>query len=97
MDNYNIIQEIDNIEIASSVKCNVEYLHNYIVASHNNFTTLTQNIRSIYKNFDDLQVTLTQLKCEVDLIILTECRLNQAKSIPVLSNYNSFQTTNLLN
>lgn len=54
-------------------------------------------MRSIYKNFDDLQVTLSQLHLEVDIMILTECRLDSVKNIPVLNNYTSYQTAKNLN
>lgn len=62
-----------------------------------NFSVISQNIRSIYRNFDDLQTSISSLEFKVDAIILTECHLNVDKSIPQLDNHNSFVTTNHLN
>jgi hypothetical protein len=57
----------------------------------------TQNIRSIHKNFNDLQLNLALLNYELDILILTECWLNPSKNIPQLFNYTSFQTENHIN
>ena len=54
-------------------------------------------IRSIYKNIDDLQVTLLQLTYDFDVLIFTECRLHIIKAVPYLINYTSYQTQNVLN
>lgn len=97
MDSFDTLIEIDSIHNAESVKCDIQdfkiktenFIHNLIIA--------TQNIRSIYKNLDDLLVTLLLLTHEVDILILTECRLHSAKYIPQITNYVAYQTTNLLN
>lgn len=93
-----IIQELDSIHIIShSVKCNIQDLPNHRSRlSRHNFSVITQNITSVYKNLDDLQVNLSELNFEVDILILTECRLVPNKQIPLIHNYTSYQTTKLL-
>lgn len=96
MDNHlNTLWELDNTEISNSKIIDIEEFSNYV--EQNNFTVLTQNIRSIYSNFDDLQVNLQQMNHDVDVMILTECRLNNSKRLPLLRNYSSYHTTNQLN
>lgn len=98
MDNtLNVIKEIDETEIINSIKCDIDDLPFHIKCNSQDFSIITQNIRSIYKNIDDLQVTLSTLTNDIDIIILTECRLNVNKPIPCITNYISFQTSNLLN
>lgn len=89
--------ELDNTEIANSIITNIEHVHNYIQQENSNFTVLTQNIRSIYSNFDDLQVNLSQLQHDSDVLILTECRLNYNRQLPLLNNYTSYYTKSQLN
>lgn len=98
IDNLNTIQELDSLQICEAFKCNIQEIDQYISSStHNNLIVITQNIRSIYRNFDDLQVTLSQLNYEVDILILTECRLDSNKQLPLLNNYTSFQSYSMLN
>ncbi|CAH2088401.1 unnamed protein product [Euphydryas editha] len=98
MDSHLTAQELDCIQVARSGKYNIQDFINLSNGSScNNFTVLTQNIRSIYKNFDDLQVTLAQLQYEADILILTESRINLNKHLPLLNNYTSYQTTRLQN
>lgn len=50
----------------------------------NDSTILTQNIRSVYKNIEDLELNLYRFKVDVDVVILTKCRLKTGKPIPML-------------
>ena len=98
MDSLSSLKEIDNIEIANSVTLDIQnQSRNQKYKLINQLTVITQNIRSIYKNFDDLQVTLSRLTYDFDVLILTECRLHITKPVPYLTNYTSYQTQNLLN
>lgn len=98
MDSILTTQELDCIKISHSVKCNIQDLSNHCMGlPRNNLTVVTQNIVSIYKNLDDLQVTLSELDCEVDIIILTESRIDLNKPIPLIQNYTPYQSTKLLN
>ncbi|CAH2087431.1 unnamed protein product [Euphydryas editha] len=97
MDRLDSLQILDDIQIADSIKCNINELHSHTHNIHSQFTILTQNIVSVYKNLPDLEITLTQLKIEADIIILTECRLHSHKPLPYLPNYDSYYTRNQLN
>lgn len=87
------MNELDNVEIAKTVECDPLDLIKYIHVKKNDLTIVTQNIRSIYCNFDDFILTLSTFKFETDVIILTECRLSTSKPIPQLNNYYSYIST----
>lgn len=87
------IHEIDKICVARSLECSTSDLEKYIHIKKHDLTIISQNIRSIYHNFDDLLLTLSSFKFSTDVIVLTECRLNSNKPIPTLNNYNSYTTT----
>lgn len=91
------LNEIDDIEIAHSIQCDIEDLTKNIVFKGNDLTIVSQNIRSIYANIDDLNANLSVLNVDPDVLILTECRLNPHKTIPCLKNYTSYATTRQLN
>lgn len=91
------LQEIDNIQLAKSITCDCTELEKHTRIHKTDFNIITQNIRSIYCNFDNFLLTLSSLKFETDIIILTECQLNLNKPIPQLDHYNCYYTTNLLN
>lgn len=98
MDSHlNTIQELDDSEISKSAIINIEELHNYIQHDNYNLTVVTQNIRSVYSNFEDLQLNLSQIKHGIDVLLLTECRLNYHRQLPLLDNYTSYYTKNQLN
>lgn len=67
------------------------------ISSDAQLSVLTQNIRSINHNFDELQVLLTRLDIEFDLIVLTECWLSADINLPSLTNYQPFSTNRNLN
>jgi hypothetical protein len=96
-DSLQTISEIDSFELARAVSCNCNELKRHIKIQTSDLTIVSQNIRSIYCNFDDFLLNLGSLTFEADLLILTECRLNQNKTIPNLNNYNSYYTTRQLN
>lgn len=91
------VTEMDNIEIASSIKCDIDDLNKLIEIKQNDLTIVSQNIRSVYSNLDDLNLTLSSLSFLPDLVILTECRLQSNKPIPALTNYTTSATTHHLN
>lgn len=97
MDSLDTINEVDNIEVANVHVDKIENISRLLKVTQRDFTIVGQNIRSVYSNFDDLQLNLALLKIEIDLIILSECRLRTDKNIPSLPHYNSFVTTNHLN
>lgn len=93
----NNIHAIDEIKVAQSTLCSPDNLHKHVSVNSSDLTIISQNICSVYKNLPDLQLSLTCLKFDVDIIILTECRIDLNKPIPLLSNFTCFHTTNHLN
>ncbi|CAH2093522.1 unnamed protein product [Euphydryas editha] len=95
--NLQILNEMDGSETSMSISCSIDDLPTYLNSNSESFTVISQNIRSIYRNLDDLNVNLLLFKCSVDLIILTECRIDKNKPIPGLINYKAYSTINHLN
>lgn len=58
---------------------------------------ISQNIRSVNKNFYDFNVFLTRSKLDYDLVILSECWLQNCNNIPSINQFNTFQTTRHIN
>ncbi|KAJ8726971.1 hypothetical protein PYW08_015368 [Mythimna loreyi] len=96
-DSLQAANDIDNIEIASSIECDCSNLSEHIFIKQNDLTMVSQNIRSVYCNFDNFMVMLSTFKFELDLIILTECRLNTSKPLPQIPNYDCHSTTRQMN
>ena len=93
---FKTLQDIDRTVFTNSTQCDIEELTK-IKVNRNDFTIVSQNIRSIYNNLDDFQITLSQLNFCVDILVLTECRLNSSKEVPRLPNYNVFATSHHIN
>jgi hypothetical protein len=91
------LNQLDNLSIAQSFECLPEDLYKHTNINKFDFTIVTQNIRSIYSNIDDLRLALSSLSVNIDILILSECRLNPIKPIPPLDSYSTFSTTNHLN
>lgn len=91
------MNEIDSFEVARSFACDVGELKNNIQVNKSDLTIISQNIRSIYHNFDDFLLTLSCLTFETDVIILSECRISSHKPIPQIPNYDSYYTQCQLN
>ncbi|KAL0810055.1 hypothetical protein ABMA28_010873 [Loxostege sticticalis] len=91
------MNEIDSFEVARSFACDVGELKNNIQVNKSDLTIISQNIRSIYHNFDDFLLTLSCLTFETDVIILSECRISSHKPIPQIPNYDSYFTQCQLN
>lgn len=91
------ISEIDSFELARTVSCDCAELERHVKIQKGDFTIVSQNIRSIYCNFDDFMLNLCNFTFETDLLILTECRLNDNKRTPQLNNYFSYYTVRQLN
>lgn len=50
------------------------------------------NIRSLNRNHNELLVLLTEIKCTVDVIVLTECWLSKVSNVPSIPGYTSYCT-----
>lgn len=58
---------------------------------------MTVNIRSINHNFDPFLVFISQLKFQIDIIVLTECWLDENSEPPKIENYVGYKTKRVLN
>jgi exonuclease III len=96
-DSIQTLKELDNIELARTIECDCTELNNHVKIQKNDLTIISQNIRSIYCNFNDFLLNLSSFEFETDIIILTECRLSNNKLIPKLNNYISYFTKCQLN
>lgn len=97
-DTLHSMTQLDDIEIARVIECeNTEELMKQVHVKKSDFTIVSQNIRSIYCNFNDFMLTLTSFTFKTDVIVLTECRLNSSKPLPLLENYDAYFTTNQQN
>ena len=88
-----------NINVGTTVVTNdVEQCKRTLqITGNNSLRILTQNIRSINRNFDELTILLQQLDIEFDIIILTECWLSKVHELPILLNFKSFSTARNVN
>jgi hypothetical protein len=89
-----IISDIDNFSVSESKSCEVEECSQYLSTFHNSLTILTQNIRSVFKNIDSFNVFLHRLNYDCDIIVLTECWLNNRyDNIPGIPGYVTHYST----
>jgi hypothetical protein len=93
----NILNEIDEAEVAVSFRCDIQDLKKHVPSTKLNLTIASQNIRSVYRNFDDFILTLMDLEMDLDILVLTECRICAHKPIPLLDSYFSQYTIHTSN
>lgn len=95
----NIINEIDSTNLTNRVElydpeqCKLHLLGNDI----KKLTLLSQNIRSINKNFNNLAIFLNRLQFKPDIIVLTECRINEFSNELSLDDYKCFHSKSYIN
>ena len=87
-----INNELDNLQLGNSFNCGPEDCLKYINISDSNINLLHINIRSVNKNFNQLQVLLNLTKINLDIVILTECWLSKVSDLPVLDGFESHST-----
>jgi hypothetical protein len=91
--NLHILQDLDDVLVAGSVLCDIEEVHKHLPAHKPCVDIISQNIRSVYNtNLDDLRITLSQLPSEANVLLLTECRLDHGKQLPIINSYISHCT-----
>lgn len=66
------LSEIDNFEIAHSINCDIHNLESYINLQSSDLTIISQNVKTVYNNLDDLKINLGHFDFHVDIIVLTE-------------------------
>lgn len=92
-----LISDLDNFSVSESKTCEVESCKQYLSSFSHPLTFVTQNIQSIYKNFDNFNVLLHRLNFNCDIIVLTECFLQNRKNLPLMQGYNRFNTLDNFN
>lgn len=88
-----INSELDCLTVSDSSQVEPDDCVNILSFPATSLKIVTQNIRSVYKNFDDFVAFLKRLKFRCDVLILTECRLADHKPPPTLENYNLHYTS----
>lgn len=97
MNNLDVATNIDSIlEIPCHLLSNPEDCMK-IITPNFNFRVLSMNIRSISKNFNEFLVYLRRLNITFDVLVLTECRLNDSSIIDNLPGYNTYHTNQNIN
>ena len=81
------INNLDDIKMPDAYYCNPYEVDSMVQTKALN--VLSQNIRSVRCNFNNFNTLLSQIKVELDVIILTECWLVSAPLIPILDDYHS--------
>lgn len=93
-----LISDLDNFSVSSLKSSDVEDCKKFLSNNPNTLNILNQNIRSIFKNIDNLGVTLQRLNINCDIIVLTECWLqNRDDHIPSLPEYHMYHSRNYAN
>lgn len=88
-----ILSELDDINNNDSFYCTTTNLHTILPRNRPTCSIITQNIRSIYKNINDLHVNLASFKYVPDILVLTECRIVADRPLPTMCNYSIYHTT----
>lgn len=84
--------DIDDFYISEALECELDECSK-LLPSQACLTVLTQNIRSLNRNFAGFQVLLARLGIDCDILILTECWLSSVSFLPTINGYYSFRTT----
>lgn len=92
-----LCQLIDGLTTTKAKICVPELCHTLISTYNNGIKILTMNIRSVNMNLPAFEILLLRLGFECDIIILTECWIENDKPFPKLNNYNSAFTKNCIN
>lgn len=91
------LQEIDNTTIAPATNCDIEDVNRCIHIKDRDLKIVCQNIRSVYANIDNLEISLNILNFMPHVLILTECHINKDKPTSSLYEYTAYKTTNHIN
>lgn len=92
-----ICNHIDELALAKVHECDPESCKLHISTDGKAFNILTQNIRSIHKNFSSFELLLARMGFDCDILLLTECWINTDKPIPQLPRFDLAYTSNCLN
>lgn len=91
---------MEQIRVSEAITCSPETcMQHYLTYSSPGSTgetlnILHVNIRSLNKNFDELNIYLQRLQVQCDIIILSECWLSKiSNALPILTGYNVHRST----
>lgn len=86
---------LDSLAIAKVIKCDIEEVKSHITLENpkNSINIISQNIRSVNCNIHNFSTLALRSELDWDVIVLSECWLPTAKSIPELSGYSYSATT----
>lgn len=84
---------VDSFSIGRSHLCSPETCKSLLSPAFHCLKVITQNIRSISKNFSEFEVLLSRMGFDSDILILTECWNIKTSNFPILINYNSYYST----
>lgn len=87
-----LYSDLDKFSVSESIVCDVDGCKQYLSSGRNPLTILTQNIRSIFKNFDNLSVFQQRLNINCDVVVLTECWLGKHSKLPNMPGYNIYSS-----
>lgn len=97
-DKHEFINDLDSTDFSQSTYAyNPESCLFDLGDVTNQLTIVTQNIRSINKNFDKLAVFLARLNFLPDIIVLTECWIDESSSEISIDQYNYHKSSKYLN
>lgn len=93
-----LVEDMDNTSIINSIYLDTpELCESFLGNTNQLFTVITQNIRSIRKNFTSFAVFLSRLGFSPDIIVLTECWLDSSFTYVTWNGYNCHSSKNFLN
>ena len=93
-----IIDDVDNTTFTTTMKLDsIDECSFHLGDTKKQYTAVVQNIRSIKKNFDEFSVLLDRLLFSPDIIILTECWLDDSSPCYEINNYNYYCSKTYLN
>lgn len=91
------VNDIDKTLSIDCLTCDQLEKCKYILTNLYNFKILSLNIRSIRKNFDKFLVAFQRLNINIDIVVLTECWLDNDPPIGQIPVYNSYSTKKIQN
>ncbi|KOB79525.1 Uncharacterized protein OBRU01_00042 [Operophtera brumata] len=98
MDNIDIFNDIDKTELVlNAVVDHPDQCVNFLENANNQYTIVCQNIRSVQKNINSFIVFLSSLNFLPDIIIFTECRINEDSPDLTLPNYSFYSSKKYIN
>lgn len=93
-----VIDEIDHTAFTTSLKLySIDDCKMHLGDLGGQYSVVVQNIRSINKNFDNFFVLLSRMIFSPDIIILTECWLDDTCTCFEINNYDYHCSKNYLN